>query len=178
MKIHEFQGKQLFAKFGVTVLENRVVSSAGEAASAFDELGGPVAVVKAQIHGGGTVQHDAQAAFWLARLVDVSTGQSTEQECSASVEAKRDNLSATLRVDPMASLFQVFTADLLLRRVHKYKVLTRFVFLYHTVTSSQQFHVPTNGIAVLQKCILGFCINISRVFNIKGVLTEIRSRVF
>ena len=53
MKIHEFQGKQLFAKFGVTVLENRVVSSAGEAASAFDELGGPVAVVKAQIHAGG-----------------------------------------------------------------------------------------------------------------------------
>ncbi len=53
MKIHEFQGKQLFAKFGVTVLENRVVTSAAEAASAFDELGGPVAVVKAQIHAGG-----------------------------------------------------------------------------------------------------------------------------
>ena len=53
MKIHEFQGKQLFAKFGVTVLENRVVTSAGEAASAFDELGEPVAVVKAQIHAGG-----------------------------------------------------------------------------------------------------------------------------
>ena len=53
MKIHEFQGKQLFAKFGVTVLQNRVVTSATEAANAFDELGGAVAVAKAQIHAGG-----------------------------------------------------------------------------------------------------------------------------
>ena len=53
MKIHEFQGKQLFAKFGVSVLENRVVTQADQAANAFDELGGPVAVVKAQIHAGG-----------------------------------------------------------------------------------------------------------------------------
>ncbi len=53
MKIHEFQGKQLFAKFGVTVLQNRVVTSASEAANAFDELGGSVAVAKAQIHAGG-----------------------------------------------------------------------------------------------------------------------------
>lgn len=53
MKIHEFQGKQLFAKFGVSVLENRVVTEADQAANAFDELGCPVAVVKAQIHAGG-----------------------------------------------------------------------------------------------------------------------------
>ncbi|MCH2183185.1 MAG: ADP-forming succinate--CoA ligase subunit beta [Mariniblastus sp.] len=53
MKIHEFQGKQLFTKFGVSVLENRVVTEADQAANAFDELGGPVAVVKAQIHAGG-----------------------------------------------------------------------------------------------------------------------------
>jgi succinyl-CoA synthetase beta subunit len=53
MKIHEYQGKQLFDQFGVKVLENRVARSAEEAAKAFDELGGPVAVVKAQIHAGG-----------------------------------------------------------------------------------------------------------------------------
>ena len=52
MKIHEFQGKQLFAKFGVTVLNNQVVTNANQAAEAFEQLGGPVAVVKAQIHAG------------------------------------------------------------------------------------------------------------------------------
>jgi succinyl-CoA synthetase beta subunit len=53
MNIHEYQGKQLFAKFGVKVLENRVARSADEAVAAFKALGEPVAVVKAQIHAGG-----------------------------------------------------------------------------------------------------------------------------
>ena len=53
MKIHEFQGKQIFGKFGVKVLANRVATTADEAAAAFDELGGGIAVVKAQIHAGG-----------------------------------------------------------------------------------------------------------------------------
>ncbi len=53
MKIHEYQGKQLFAKYGVAVLENVVARTADEAAAAFTKLGRPVAVVKAQIHAGG-----------------------------------------------------------------------------------------------------------------------------
>jgi len=53
MNIHEYQGKQLFSRFGVNVLENRVAKTGEEAANAFDELGGSVAVVKAQIHAGG-----------------------------------------------------------------------------------------------------------------------------
>ena len=53
MKIHEYQGKQLFQKFGVNVLENRVARTADKAAAAFSELGSSVAVVKAQIHAGG-----------------------------------------------------------------------------------------------------------------------------
>ena len=53
MKIHEYQGKQLFQQFGVKVLENRVARSADAAAAAFHELGSPVAVVKSQIHAGG-----------------------------------------------------------------------------------------------------------------------------
>ena len=53
MNIHEYQGKQLFSRFGVNVLENRVAKTGEEAAKAFDELGGSVAVVKAQIHAGG-----------------------------------------------------------------------------------------------------------------------------
>ena len=53
MNIHEFQGKKLFADFGVAVLENRVAKSPAEAAQAYKDLGGKIAVVKAQIHAGG-----------------------------------------------------------------------------------------------------------------------------
>ena len=53
MKIHEYQGKQLFTEFGVAVLANRVARSGEEASTAFSELGGSIAVVKAQIHAGG-----------------------------------------------------------------------------------------------------------------------------
>ncbi len=53
MKIHEFQGKQLFEKFGVAVLAHRVATTSADAAAAFHELQSPIAVVKAQIHAGG-----------------------------------------------------------------------------------------------------------------------------
>jgi succinyl-CoA synthetase beta subunit len=53
MKIHEFQAKQVLQDAGVTVLANRVAKSPEEAAAAFRELGGSIAVVKAQIHAGG-----------------------------------------------------------------------------------------------------------------------------
>ena len=55
MKIHEFQGKQIFDRFGVKVLENRVAKTPDEAAAAYNELGGKIAVVKSQIHAGGGV---------------------------------------------------------------------------------------------------------------------------
>lgn len=83
MKIHEFQGKQLFAKFGVTVLENRVVTSASEAASAFDELGGPVAVIKAQIHAGGRgkgtfIEDPSQHGVQLVKSAQETTEAATK----------------------------------------------------------------------------------------------------
>jgi succinyl-CoA synthetase beta subunit len=53
MKIHEFQAKHLFREAGITVLPSRVATTPQEAASAFEELASPVAVVKAQIHAGG-----------------------------------------------------------------------------------------------------------------------------
>ncbi len=53
MKIHEFQAKQVLKKAGVAVLANRVVKSPEKAAEAFRDLGGAIAVVKAQIHAGG-----------------------------------------------------------------------------------------------------------------------------
>ena len=53
MKIHEFQGKQIFGSAGVAVVEGRVAKTPDEAAAAYDELGGSIAVVKSQIHAGG-----------------------------------------------------------------------------------------------------------------------------
>jgi succinyl-CoA synthetase beta subunit len=52
MKIHEYQAKELFAKYGVAVPKGRVASTPAEAQTIAQELGGKV-VVKAQIHAGG-----------------------------------------------------------------------------------------------------------------------------
>ncbi len=53
MNIHEHQAKELFAKYGVVVPRGKVAFSVDEATQAAEELGGPVWVVKAQIHAGG-----------------------------------------------------------------------------------------------------------------------------
>ena len=53
MKIHEYQGKEIFRKAGVAVLRGKAARTPEEAAAAFKELGGPLAVIKAQIHAGG-----------------------------------------------------------------------------------------------------------------------------
>lgn len=53
MKIHEFQGKQLFREAGIAVPRGIVADTPEAAAKAFTELGGSLAVVKAQIHAGG-----------------------------------------------------------------------------------------------------------------------------
>jgi succinyl-CoA synthetase beta subunit len=50
--LYEYQGKQLFARFGIPVSEGRVAASAEEARAAAEELGGQV-VVKAQVLTGG-----------------------------------------------------------------------------------------------------------------------------
>ena len=53
MKIHEYQGKELLKKFGVTVPRGIPGFSVDEAVKAAEMLGGKVWVVKAQIHAGG-----------------------------------------------------------------------------------------------------------------------------
>ena len=53
MKIHEYQGKQVLAKYGVPVPRGIPCFSVDEALAAAQKLGGPVWVVKAQIHAGG-----------------------------------------------------------------------------------------------------------------------------
>jgi len=53
VKIHEYQGKELLKRFGVTVPRGIPCFSVDEAVSAAQALGGPGWVVKAQIHAGG-----------------------------------------------------------------------------------------------------------------------------
>ena len=53
MKIHEFQGKAILARYGVPVPMGEPVSSPDEAHAVAERLGGGVVVVKAQIHAGG-----------------------------------------------------------------------------------------------------------------------------
>jgi len=53
MKIHEYQGKELFRKFGLVTPRGYPCFSVEEAVEAAKKLGGSVWVVKAQIHAGG-----------------------------------------------------------------------------------------------------------------------------
>ena len=53
MKIHEYQGKEILSQFGVPVPKGIPAFSVDEALVAAEKLGGPVWVVKAQIHAGG-----------------------------------------------------------------------------------------------------------------------------
>jgi len=53
MNIHEHQAKALLAEYGVPVPRGKAVFSVDDAVAAARELGGPVCVVKAQIHAGG-----------------------------------------------------------------------------------------------------------------------------
>ncbi len=53
MNLHEYQAKQLFARFGIPVPSGEVAESPRAARQAADRLGGSVWIVKAQIHAGG-----------------------------------------------------------------------------------------------------------------------------
>jgi succinyl-CoA synthetase beta subunit len=75
MKIHEYQGKELFRKAGVPVLAGQVARTPEEAAAAYKALGGSIAVVKAQVHAGGRgkgtiVEVPAQRGVQLVKSAD------------------------------------------------------------------------------------------------------------
>src|SRR6059058_3613653 len=53
MDLYEYQGKQLFRKFGIPVSDGELVADASDAARATRELGGGPVVVKAQVLTGG-----------------------------------------------------------------------------------------------------------------------------
>jgi succinyl-CoA synthetase beta subunit len=53
MNLHEYQGKQLFAEYGLPVSTGYACTTPDEAAAAADKIGGSQWVVKAQVHAGG-----------------------------------------------------------------------------------------------------------------------------
>ncbi|MAR00046.1 MAG: ADP-forming succinate--CoA ligase subunit beta [Oceanospirillaceae bacterium] len=53
MNLHEYQGKQLFAQYGLPVSKGVAAATPEEAAAAADTIGGDRWVVKAQVHAGG-----------------------------------------------------------------------------------------------------------------------------
>jgi succinyl-CoA synthetase beta subunit len=87
MNLHEYQSKKIFAEYGIPVPAGQVASSADEAADVAGKLGGPVWVVKAQVHAGGrgkaggvkvvrdiAAVRSAAAAMLGTRLVTKQTG--------------------------------------------------------------------------------------------------------
>jgi succinyl-CoA synthetase beta subunit len=77
MNIHEYQAKELLARFGVPVPDGHAAMSVDEAVAAAAKLPGPLYVVKAQIHAGGRgkgkfreLGPDAKGGVRLARTLD------------------------------------------------------------------------------------------------------------
>ncbi len=85
MNIHEYQAKELLAKFGVPVPAGHAAMSVEEAVEAAKTLPGPLWVVKAQIHAGGRgkgkfkeLGPDAKGGVRLARSIDEVREHSAE----------------------------------------------------------------------------------------------------
>src|SRR5205085_7060109 len=77
MNIHEYQAKELLAKYGVPVPAGYAAMSVDEAVEAAQKLPGPLWVVKAQIHAGGRgkgkfkeLGPDAKGGVRLAKSVE------------------------------------------------------------------------------------------------------------
>ncbi len=77
MNIHEYQAKELLAKFGAAVPAGYAALTVEEAAEAARKLPGPIYVVKAQIHAGGRgkgkfkeLPADAKGGVRLSRSID------------------------------------------------------------------------------------------------------------
>ena len=103
MNLHEYQGKQLFAEYGLPVSAGYAVDNPKEAAEACDKIGGTEWVVKAQVHAGGRGKaggvklvrsKDEARAFaqqWLGeRLVTYQTDANGQPVSKILVEACTD----------------------------------------------------------------------------------------
>ena len=103
MNIHEYQAKQILARFGVSVPRGGIAYTPDEAVKAADALGGGPWVVKAQIHAGGRGKaggvklarsrdevRAAAAALIGTTLVTYQTGPAGRQVKRVYVEEGRD----------------------------------------------------------------------------------------
>jgi succinyl-CoA synthetase beta subunit len=75
MKIHEYQAKEILKKYSVAVPVGKVAFNVDEAVRAAEAIGGPVWVVKAQIHAGG---RGKGGGIKLARSVDEVRDRASE----------------------------------------------------------------------------------------------------
>jgi succinyl-CoA synthetase beta subunit len=108
MKVHEYQAKELLKGAGVAVPAGIVITKPEEAASAYDQLGGGLIVVKAQVHAGGrgkgvAIGPDADRAEALEiasgrkpRPEGWAKGVQLVQSRQAAVEAAASLLGKTL----------------------------------------------------------------------------------
>jgi len=85
MNIHEYQAKELLAKFGVPVPAGHAAMSVDEAVAAAERLPGPLYVVKSQIHAGGRgkgkfkeLGPDAKGGVRLAKTLDEVRAHATD----------------------------------------------------------------------------------------------------
>lgn len=121
MDLHEYQAKELLARFGVPVPAGAVATTEEEARQAAEELGGGRWVVKAQIHAGGrgkaggiltAATHDevAQAAGRLlgSKLVTLQTGPGGKPVSRVYIERA---------VDIARELYAAFVLDRAAERV-------------------------------------------------------------
>jgi succinyl-CoA synthetase beta subunit len=103
MNLHEYQGKQLFAEYGLPVSKGYAVDTPEEAAAAADKIGGDMWVVKAQVHAGGRgkaggvklvknkADIEAFAKQWLGkRLVTYQTDERGQPVSKILVETCTD----------------------------------------------------------------------------------------
>jgi succinyl-CoA synthetase beta subunit len=75
VKIHEYQGKEIFRRFGMTTPRGVPAFTVDDAVKAAQSLGGPVWVVKAQIHAGG---RGKGGGVKLARSIDEVRARASE----------------------------------------------------------------------------------------------------
>jgi len=103
MNLHEYQGKALFAQYGLPVSSGHAVDTAEEAVKAAQQIGGDMWVVKAQVHAGGrgkaggvklvktTEEVRDFAANWLGKnLVTYQTDEKGQPVAKILVEACTD----------------------------------------------------------------------------------------
>jgi succinyl-CoA synthetase beta subunit len=87
MNLHEYQGKELFAQYGLPVSKGYAVDNVNDALKACDQIGGSHWVVKAQVHAGGRGKAGG------VKLVK------TKEEVSAFVERMMGTRLVTFQTD-------------------------------------------------------------------------------